>query len=227
MIKWPATRSTPGHRFIERELRKLIIAGDYEAVLRYATTMCEKRENHATALYWRATALLWLRRYQEVLEIADRVETLHAEGVLKLNDEWLIVFHEFKCHALSALEEYQSLLDYSSECLERHPGTVSLASYQLLAIMPLGKLTDSTPCLQFLDNAIEKLDEAWEFLALYEAHKHLGHRERAREIAQLALAKYPDDAEIREIAKAKHSSRRTCKVRPSHNSFPGSCLRPH
>lgn len=217
MLKWLSnTLEAWLTRFINREMTKLVEVGDYDAVLQHATTMCQKRANNATALYWRATALIWLERFQEVLDIANGVETLQAEGVLKLTDEWIIVFEKFKCHALNGLEQYDALYEFASKCLERHPGTVSLASFQLIASMHLRKLTASTSCLQFLDGSVNNFDQAWHFLALYEAQRHLRNKDRAREIAKLALAKYPDSPRVREIAKENHTSRRTCDVRASH-----------
>jgi len=190
-------------RYIERHLRKLLDAGDYESVLRHATQLCQKRENHFGAQYWRALALLWLERHREALDIVDRLERLHAEGVIKMPEAWLIGFEEIKCGALSGLKQYEALHDFSSRCLERHPDSVPVASFQLLATMHLDVLTAATPCLHFLDCSIDNFDQAWQFLALYSAQSRLGNEKRAGEIAQLALAKYPDDAGVQEMAKVK------------------------
>jgi len=203
-------------RYIELVLQKLLDAGDYEFVLRHATQLCQRRENHFGAQYWRALALLWLERYQEALDIVDRLERLQAERVIKMPDAWVMVFEEIQCGALSGLKQYEALHDFSSRCLERHPGSVPLASFQLLATMHLDVLTASTPCLHFLDCSINHFDQAWQFLALYSAHSQLGNEKRASEIAQLALAKYPDDAGVQEMAKVKCVTRDTVSycVRP-------------
>jgi tetratricopeptide (TPR) repeat protein len=119
-------------RLIDRQMRRLLDAGDYESVLRYATTMCQKRPNNATALYRRALALLWLGRDQEALDIANQVERLRAHGILRISDSWVTVFEEIKCGALSGLEQYETLYDCSLKCLERHPGMIPISSFQLL-----------------------------------------------------------------------------------------------
>jgi tetratricopeptide (TPR) repeat protein len=190
-------------RFFEREMRRLIDAGDYETALKHGTDLCRRCENNVAHQYWRAIPLLWLERYQEALDIADRLEKLKAEGRINMPEEWVIVFERVKCDALNGLNQYEALHCFSSKCLERHPGVIGLAAHQLLATLKLGALTASTPSLHFLDGSTSKFDEAWHFFVLYSAQRDLGNAERACEIARLALAKFPDNTEVQKMAKAK------------------------
>ncbi|MCI0359904.1 MAG: hypothetical protein L0211_15615 [Planctomycetaceae bacterium] len=184
-------------RYIERQLRKLLETGDYETVLK----ICQKRENDVRAQYWQALALLWLERYQEALDIADRLERLQAAGAVNLKDGWIVAFAEIKCGALSGLTQHEALHEFSSRCLERHPGNIPLTSFQILAALHLDRLTASTPGLHFLDCSTNRFDEAWHFTTLCSAQRYLRNEERASEIVRLALAKYPDDDAVREMAR--------------------------
>ena len=205
MLKWlKRILGAYARRYFDQQMRNFIDAGDYEAVLNHATNICRKRENDISAQHWRALALLWLEGHQEALDIVNRIERLTAEGILQLDDAWTIAYEEIKCYALNGLKQYDALHEFSSACIDRHPDIISLASFQLVATIQLGMLTASTPCLHFLDGSINNFHEAWEFQALYSAHRHLGNKERASEIARLALANYPNDAAVQEMAKGKH-----------------------
>lgn len=188
--------------FLDQGLQRSLAAGDYETVLALTARMARVLKNDVWLQHWHGLALLWLDRYQEVLEISDRMERLHAEEVVNMPDAWVIAFNELKCSALSGLEEYEELYEFTSRCLKRYPEAVSLAAFQLLATTHLGTLTASTSCLEFLDGATDCFDQAWQFVALHSAQLRIGNEKRAGEIAQLGLASFPDDAMVREIARA-------------------------
>ena len=188
-------------RYIDRQMLNFFECGDYETVLRHATGICQKREDSLIGQYWRALALLWLERYQESLDVANRVEDRAAQGLIVLNEPWAVAFEKIKCGALRGLKQYDALHDFSSRCLERHAGVVPIVGFQLLATMHLGTLSASTSCLHFLDCSVRRFDEAWLFVVLGSAHRYLGNEERASEITRLALAKYPDDDPVQEMAK--------------------------
>jgi tetratricopeptide (TPR) repeat protein len=198
---------TSARRYFSQQMEKLIVAGDYEAVLEHAIPICQKCENDISAHYWRALALSWLERFQEALDIADRFERLQDAGGIHMPDAWVTAFERVKCGALNGLHQYDALYCYSSRCLERHPRIVSHAAHQLLATMKLGALTASSPSLHFLDCSVNHFDEAWHFFVLYSAQRDLGNAERAGEIARLALARFPDDAGVQEMATAKRMTR--------------------
>jgi hypothetical protein len=180
---------------------KRLNAGEYESVLRIATYLCRKRKNDVSFHHWRALGLIGLERYQEALDVVNGLESLRGKGGLSISDSWLIAFEEAKCRALYGLNQYDALRDYSSLCLSRHPVVIvlALAAYRLLATIRLGELTAATPCVRGLDGSIDNFHEPWHFFVLYSAHRHLGNEARAREVARLALAKYPDEAGVQEM----------------------------